>query len=171
MVSTQDVKQYFSNISKGKVIPKDPFSLSYVMLSDEDEDVLNNDLATKHVQLAYLGNDRIVRLFQNDVEILTVLRNMAMRDTRLFPFFETLYHSWIGTVKVTKAKDGAERQLQASAVGAYSPSSAELSGGFGEYQPQQEEQKGESPIKPLSNFLKRIAERRRGFRESMNTKK
>jgi hypothetical protein len=130
-VATDQFSQYFKNVQQGKVLPKDPFALSHSFLIQDDNSIMSGDLADKQAMLSYLGDDMMVQFYQNDVDILTRMRNMAIRDKNLIPVFATIYYGWLGTLKITRAKDGIERQLQATAVGGYNPSSAQLTGGYG----------------------------------------
>ncbi|MCX8171314.1 MAG: hypothetical protein N3E47_05020 [Candidatus Bathyarchaeota archaeon] len=156
----RELKEYYKNISSGRIIPKDPFSLSYTLLTPEDFNVLAGDLAEKQVLLSFLGDDMMISLYQNDIDILTRMRNMALRDEKLLSVFLTLYFSWLGTLKLTRAKDGLERKMQASAVG-YQPPGMQLSEGFGnqfaeELRQAEEDAKRNNPLsKLLSKFKKR----------------
>lgn len=157
-MATQDLKAYFKGIASGKVMPKDPFGLSAHMLTQDENNLLTGDLADKQAMLSYLGDDMSVQLYQNDIEILTRMRNMAMRDEALLPIFATLYYGWLGSLKMTRAKDGIERKLQGTAVGGYQPSPTPITGGFGEQfaaevRQQQEEQKKNNPIKLLMSKI------------------
>ena len=128
----QDLKSYYQNVSAGKVSPKDPFALSSSFLTQDESNIMIGDLADKQAMLSYLGDDMMVQFYQNDIDILTRMRNMAIRDPNFVDVFRTIYYGWLGTLKITRAKDGIERQLQATAVGGYNPSSAQLTGGYGQ---------------------------------------
>ena len=127
----QDLKAYYKNIAAGKISPKDPFALSYSFLMQDENNILVGDLADKQAMLSYLGDDMMVQFYQTDIDILTRMRNMGLRDVKLLPVFATIYYGWLGTLKITRAKDGIERQLQATAVGGYNPASTQLTGGYG----------------------------------------
>lgn len=131
-MAMQDLKSYYKNITQGRVSPKDPFALSHSFLQQDENNIMIGDLADKQAMLSYLGDDMMVQFYQNDIDILTRMRNMGMRDENLLPVFATIYYGWLGTLKITRAKDGIERQLQATAVGGYNPASTQLTGGFGE---------------------------------------
>ncbi|MEO0272626.1 MAG: hypothetical protein ABIM30_06010 [candidate division WOR-3 bacterium] len=126
----KDLKEYFKNVSMGRVTPKDPYALSYSLLLQDENNILIGDLAEKQALLAYLGDDLIVNLYQNDIDILTRMRNMALRDEKMLPIFTTLFYSWLGTIKITRAKEGLERQLQGKAVG--SATAPAFDSGYGE---------------------------------------
>jgi hypothetical protein len=130
-IPVQDLKAYYKNIAAGKVSPKDPFGLSHSFLTQDESNIMLGDLADKQAMLSYLGDDMMVQFYQNDIDILTRMRNMAIRDPNFLDVFATIYYGWLGTLKITRAKDGIERQLQATAVGGYNPSSAQLTGGYG----------------------------------------
>ena len=132
-MTTQNLREYYSKIANGsRVSPRDPFALSHSLLLPDDNNILKGDLADKQAMLSYIGDDMMVQFYQQDVDILTRMRNMGMRDDNLLPVFATIYDGWIGTLKMTRAKDGMERYLQANAVGGYSPTSAQITGGYGE---------------------------------------
>lgn len=130
-MAVQSLKDYYKGIAQGKITPRDPFGLSHSFLTQDESNILVGDLADKQAMLSYLGDDMMVQFYQNDIDILTRMRNMGMRDEKLLPVFATIYYGWLGTLKITRAKDGIERQLQATAVGGYNPSSAQLTGGYG----------------------------------------
>lgn len=157
-MAVQDLKNYYKSIASGKVSPKDPFGLSHSFLTQDEGNILIGDLADKQVMLSYLGDDMMVQFYQNDIEILTRMRNMGLRDENLLPVFATIYDGWRGSLKVTRAKDGIERQLQATAVGGYSPSSTQLTGGYGQQtaddiRKKEEEQAKNNPIRALMSKL------------------
>ena len=153
-----DLKNYYKNIQQGRTPPKDPFALSHSFLTQDEKDIMMGDLADKQVMLSYLGDDLMVQFYQNDVDILTRMRNMAIRDENLFYVFETIYNGWVGTIKITRAKDGIERQLQATAVGGYNPSSAQLTGGYGGQFAEDIRNKEAEAAKnnPIKNFLNKF---------------
>ena len=131
-IAVQNLKDYYKNVAAGKVMPKDPFGLSHSFLTQDESNIMLGDLADKQAMLSYLGDDLMVQFYQNDIDILTRMRNMAIRDENFLDVFATIYYGWLGTLKITRAKDGIERQLQATAVGGYNPSSAQLTGGYGQ---------------------------------------
>jgi hypothetical protein len=155
----QNLKDYYRNIAQGKVMPKDPFGLSHSFLTQDESNIMLGDLADKQAMLSYLGDDMMVQFYQNDIDILTRMRNMAIRDENFLDVFATIYYRWLGTLKITRAKDGIERQLQATAVGGYNPSSAQLTGGYGgqfaeDIRQKEAEAAKNNPVKALmSKFL------------------
>lgn len=155
----EDLKSYYKNISQGKISPKDPFALSHSFLQQDQNNIMVGDLADKQAMLSYLGDDMMVQFYQTDIDILTRMRNMGMRDVNLLPVFVTIYDGWLGTLKITRAKDGIERQLQATAVGGYNPSSAQLTGGYGgqfadDIRAKEAEQAKNNPVKAfISRFM------------------
>jgi hypothetical protein len=156
--STDKLKEYFKGVTQGKTFPKDPFMLSHSFLVQDDNNIMIGDLADKQAMLSYLGDDMMVQFYQTDIDILTRMRNMGIRDNKLLPVFATIYYGWLGTLKITRAKDGIERQLQATAVGGYNPSSAQLTGGYGGQFADDIRQKEAEAQKnnPLKLFLNKI---------------
>lgn len=157
-MAVQSLKDYYKNIAAGKITPRDPFGLSHSFLTQDESNILVGDLADKQAMLSYLGDDMMVQFYQNDIDILTRMRNMGMRDEKLLPVFATIYYGWLGTLKITRAKDGIERQLQATAVGGYNPSSAQLTGGYGGQFADDIRQKEAEAAKsnPIKGFLSKI---------------
>jgi hypothetical protein len=154
----QDLKAYYKAVAAGKISPKDPFALSYAFLQQDENNILVGDLADKQAMLSYLGDDMMVQFYQNDIDILTRMRNMGLRDEKLLPVFATTYYGWLGTLKITRAKDGIERQLQATAVGGYNPASTQLTGGYGgqfadQIRQSEADAKNNNPIKNLFSKL------------------
>jgi hypothetical protein len=158
MAAVQSLKDYYKGIAQGKITPRDPFGLSHSFLTQDESNILVGDLADKQAMLSYLGDDMMVQFYQNDIDILTRMRNMGMRDEKLLPVFATIYYGWLGTLKITRAKDGIERQLQATAVGGYNPSSAQLTGGYGGQFADDIRQKEADAQKnnPIKGFLSKI---------------
>jgi hypothetical protein len=144
-LAMQDLKAYY----KG---------LTHSFLQQDENNILIGDLADKQAMLSYLGDDIMVQFYQQDVDILTKMRNMGMRDEALLPVFATIYYGWLGTLKITRAKDGLERQLQATAVGGYNPGAAQITGGYGgqfadDIRAREAEQAKNNPIRSfMQNF-------------------
>lgn len=159
----QNLKEYYKDIAKGKITPKDPFALSHSFLMQDDHNILTGDLADKQAMLSYLGDDMMVQFYQMDIDILTRMRNMAMRDESLLQVFITIYDGWLGTLKITRAKDGIERQLQATAVGGYNPSATQLTGGYGEQFAEEIRRKEAEAAKnnPIKAFMAKITGKRK----------
>jgi len=162
MAAIQDLKAYYKNIAQGKVNPKDPFGLSHSFLTQDENNILVGDLADKQAMLSYLGDDMMVQFYQNDIDILTRMRNMAIRDENFLDVFATIYYGWLGTLKITRAKDGIERQLQATAVGGYNPSSAQLTGGYGGQFAEDIRRKEEEAAKnnPIRSLMEKFTKKR-----------
>ena len=93
-----------------------------------------------------------------DIDILTKMRNMGLRDPTLIPIFTTIYWGWLGTLKITRAQSGLERVMQATAVGGFTPSNSSLSGGFGaqfaeQQRKQMDDAKKNNPLQSLMASL------------------
>jgi len=101
-------------IQKIKSVPKDQFSHAYYLISNDDittDEFVN--LINKHVLLSNIDNDRIMRLYQNDVHFLVNLFELQKRDNSLTNLFNVIYTAWVFEVSLTRTKKGMERQLQA----------------------------------------------------------
>ena len=159
-MSSQNLKEYYKNLSQsGKIAPKDPFGLSHSFLMQDENNILTGDLADKQAMLSYLGDDTMVQFAVYDIEILTQMRNMGMRDENLLATFASLYYGWLGGLKITRAKDGMERMMQANAVGGYSPTSGQLPGGYGEQFAIDQRQREAEAAKnnPIKSFLSKFS--------------
>jgi hypothetical protein len=117
------IQDYIAAIAGGKVVPKDPYSHAFT-LSDitGPEDVTRfSQILEKHIILSFLGEDKQIRLYQNDMVLITYLFDMARREPGLKDFFQTIYSGWKGELALTRTKDGIERRLQATAGKGYNP--------------------------------------------------
>lgn len=125
------VKEYLKELSRGYILPKDPYSHSFLLIeSGEDEDIRTfAKIIDRQILLANISDDRMLKLYQNDAVILVELFDMARRDESIAPVFLMLYYQWKSELALTRVKDGTERKLQASVSG-YKPDQA--LGGFGE---------------------------------------
>lgn len=125
------LKDYFNELNKGYILPKDPYSHSFMLIeSGEDEDIRTfARIVDRQILLANISDDRMLKLYQNDVNFLVELFDIARRDAAIASVFLMLYYQWKGELALTRVKDGTERKLQASVSG-YKPDQA--LGGFGE---------------------------------------
>lgn len=135
-----DLKEYANVISKGKYIPKDPFAHATMLIdADTDEVKKFNQLLERQILLANINDDKMLRLYQNDIRILTSLFSIVCREPKIEKFFFEQYYSWKGELALTRTKDGLERKMQANVGGGYQPDNLS---GFGEdisYQPEHQD--------------------------------
>ena len=141
-------------IKTGNYIPKDAYShASYMISADEQTDNYDFDksefrkLINKHVLLANVNDDRMLRLYQNDVICLTSLFDMALREPRLQELFLELYFGWRAELSLTRIKDGKERTQQAEVNGRVQNQYT----GYGEYIMDERQREEEE-----KNFLKNL---------------
>ena len=90
--------------------------------------------------LAFVKENQLIRLYQNDFILLESLFDMTRRDKEntmgLCFLHEYLYNGWIGELNMTRTKDGLERGYQALVAGAIPP--RDMSGyGYEEVKQQQ----------------------------------
>jgi len=112
MATDWDKIRYF--FDPEKVPPKNPFEHAYRLLKSPPKNVTDfKDLIHEFVLLANLGDDRILRAYQVDFDLLTMLLDARNRDPRLTPLFRALYTQTIIELAMTRAYKGLERQLQA----------------------------------------------------------
>ena len=118
-----DMRDFVGAIQGGKIIPKDAFSHAFTLvdISAVDDVRTFSAILEKHILLANLGDDRKIRLYQNDIILLTNLFDMTIREPQLYNLFKQLYYGWKGEIAITRTKDGLERKLQATAGKGYAP--------------------------------------------------
>ena len=140
----EGMQDYFDDVRRGKQYPQDPFQHASSLTDTEQDKSFDKHafsrLIGKQILLSNIGDDRLMRLLQNDVILLTSLYEIARREEEMQSVFFTLYYGWRGELLLTRAKDGAERKLQGTVGTGYSPNE-KLSG----YEMEEEEQE---------NFLK-----------------
>ena len=123
------IASYLRSTMKNRILPDDPFKHAYAILESDDDEIHEfSKLAEKRVLLANISDDKMLRLYQNDMILLCQLFDMSRREDQLRSFFLKTYYGWIGELSLTRAKDGLERRLQASA-GGYQPK--DMMGGYG----------------------------------------
>jgi len=142
----ENVKTYMEGLRRSRVYPDDPFKHSYSLIDTDDSEEIGKfyKIVEKHVLLASISEDRMLRLYQNDVILLCQMLDMARREPQLQNFFLKTYYGWRGELMLTRAKDGLERKLQATA-GGYQPKGNMQ--GYGTDMPQfQQQEKEETNI-------------------------
>jgi hypothetical protein len=104
------------NTNKGglTIRPKDPFSHAGYMVQESDNDKISafSMLCDRWVMLSNLSGDLMMRYYQTDIQLLTMLYGMALNNPKLFQMFQTFYYGWKGELGITRAKDGDERKQQ-----------------------------------------------------------
>lgn len=144
------VQGYMESLRRSRAYPDDPYKHAYSLLDTDDEDIRLQfqKIVEKHVLLANISDDRMLRLYQNDVIILCQMLDMARREPQFANFFMKTYYGWRGELALTRAKEGMERKLQAT-PGGYQPK-RDISG-YGADLPQFQEQMQEE-----KNIFKKI---------------
>lgn len=119
---SKNVADYVKTNAKVHLIPKDQYAHSYLLLDSERPDFHKTDeylnptsIVDKHVQLCNVGDDTLLRLYQNDVIIFTQLQDLARRDSAMSMFYRVVSQAWRSELLLTKTKNGEERKLQATA--------------------------------------------------------
>lgn len=113
------VARHFSKIEDVGFIPKDEYGHGVYMIKPDKEDVNTfQQILQKQILLANIGDDTMLRYYQNDIVNLTSLFGMQKRDPSLRQLFLELYYGWLNELGLTRTKDGMERKMQAS-VGKY----------------------------------------------------
>ena len=143
------LNDYYSGLQRGRINPKDPFTHAAWLLTPDDQKQPDDDVVDKQVQLSYIGEDQMLRLYQNDAVILTQIRNMAAREPALGPVYAVLEGSWRSECKLTRVLEGMERKLQGTAGGAYVPRET-FEGGYGTQYAEDRARQDEQGIDPGS---------------------
>jgi len=94
-------------------IPDNPYSQQYMIVHRPPVQIKHPDeLIDGTIQMSYIKDAKAMVIYQRDGRLLTRLFDMAERSEGLRSFFETLYFSWRGEIKMTAALEGKERNLQ-----------------------------------------------------------
>ncbi len=129
MPEQSGISDYVRTTMKNRLLPDDPYKHQYALLDSDEEDITEfNKIAEKRILLANISDDKMMRFYQNDLILLCQMLDMAKREPQLRNFFLKTYYGWVGELSLTRAKDGLERRLQATA-GGYNPK--ENLGGYG----------------------------------------
>lgn len=154
----ENLRAYFSQVSRGRYMPKDPYQHGYAMLDSETEKetvTSFSQIVDKYIQLATIKDDHLLRLIQTDALLLTHLYDMAKRDEGIAHTFSVLYYGWRSELLLTKTKNGSERKLQGAIGTSYTPK--ESMPGYGSDLPMPGQDDNEE-----ANFLQKLFKRRKG---------
>lgn len=114
-----------NKLAKSQASVHDPFAHAQSLMKNEEEITFEKKYYAKIVgmkaMLSNISNDHLMTYIQNDISILTALYEIACRDKSFTSTFEYLYHSWVGSLTMTRARDGKERDLQATPGSQYMP--------------------------------------------------
>jgi len=151
-----------TNLAAGKERPHDPYGHAAGLIEDDLEDIrVFSQLCSKQVMLANISDDKLLRLYQNDMILLTNLFDMARREPQLQPFFFVTYYGWLGELKITRAKDGFERWAQANVAATSIQPKGQIQG-YGSDQQQQGQGQQES-----TNVIQKLFQRAKGAGRNM----
>jgi len=90
-------------------IPKDQYSLAYSIVYDDHQVIQEfSQIVNRALNLANLGKDDVVRIYQEEAHVMISYFNMAIRDNRLKSTFFMVYYGWLAELNLTRAKDGME---------------------------------------------------------------
>jgi len=65
-----------------------------------------SQIVDKHVQLANIGSDVLLRLYQNDSAIMCDWLDMSSREPFIAHVFAPIYFAWRGELLLTNTKEG-----------------------------------------------------------------
>jgi len=114
------MEQYGNVASRGGATPVDTFTHAKYILDPEREIVATfQALINREILLANISDKVLMRLEQTQIFNLHHNLDMAIREPEVCgPVFKYMYYSWKGSLALTRAFNGKERELQAS-VGGY----------------------------------------------------
>jgi hypothetical protein len=135
-------------------IPNTPFGHGKLLMDTDDEPVQTyQGIVGKSAVLANVKDDKLLKCYQKDQQLLTHILDMARRENTLRHTFWILYYGWTGSLLLTRAKNGMERKLQASIGANYTP--GDTMDGFGEdYFSDGVQEGGGNPLKDAYNSIK-----------------
>ena len=157
----EGINSYFNKMSGRAAPPKDPWSHAHSLLTNDNDMGVDEDVVNKQAQLSFIGDDKMLRLYQNDELILTQMKNMALREPALGPVYGVLYQGWIGELKLTKVLKGMERQLQGTTGGSYLPRDS-FGAGYGEQFAMDQRQNEENQVDAgaIAGFFKKLGKKK-----------
>jgi hypothetical protein len=160
-MASENLTSYFSGMRQRAAPPKDPWSHAHSLLTNDDNVTVDDDVVNKQAQLSFIGDDKMLRLYQNDEIILTQMKNMAQREPALAPVFGVMYQAWIGELKLTKVLKGMERQLQGTTGGSYLPRDS-FGAGYGEQFADDQRRAEENQVDAgaIAGFFKKMGKKR-----------
>jgi hypothetical protein len=122
-LQNKDNAVFLSQSRKGDYRPQNEYEHGHELINSELEEssdkitmaqsIKFSSLVNKHIQTANLGPDNMVRMYQNDVILLTYFLDFAKRNEGCASPFFNKFHGWRGEILTTKTKNGVERILQA----------------------------------------------------------
>lgn len=147
-----DMQSFIGGVSSTKEKPHDPFSHAASLMDEDHNDISAfSQICSKSVILANVEDNKLLRLYQNDIIILTQLYSAALREPELRTLFLTIYYGWLGELKLTRAKDGLELKAQHTVGSSFQPKG--MMRGYG---PAEESPSGEQNlIEKLFNKVKK----------------
>jgi len=113
----ENFKQYTQYIQRHQVIPDNPYTHNYVLLTARQGEIERfEDLMHPQAMLGAIDDPKSLRLYQNDIYFLSNLFSLAKNSKTLRYVFDALFYSFVFEVRLTSTLDGAERIYQAGAM-------------------------------------------------------
>jgi hypothetical protein len=113
-----NMNEYIRKSVEPNFIPRDPHSHAFSLLKPEKTPKEIYEILTKDILLANISDDRLLRLYQREAQVLTRIFELMKRNERtqeeLRRVFDVLFVSFEAELGLTRAKDGTERKLQNS---------------------------------------------------------
>jgi hypothetical protein len=143
-----DLKEYMRAVNRARAYPNNAFEHAASLIDVEDEGiVVFAKIVDKQTLLSNISDNHMLRLYQNDVNLLGQMIDMGLREPQLQGFVNQTYYTWRAELSLTRTKEGAERGYQA-VPGGYQPN-PDVYSGYGSIQPGEQKDNG--------NIFKQIA--------------
>jgi len=113
---TRSFEEYLRELKLYGDMPKDQFSHQYKLLYhpniEINEHAKRRDLFNPDILLGNIKDSKTLYFFQRDFSILHRFFDMGLRSEGIMDLFDNLFYSWEGSLRMTGALGGTERQLQ-----------------------------------------------------------
>lgn len=97
-------------------LPKDQFSHQYKLLFHPSINITKeskrSDLFNPEILLGNIEDSKTLFFLQRDFYILQRIYDMGIRSEGIMDLFDNLYYSWVGSIGLTRALKGKERDHQ-----------------------------------------------------------
>lgn len=137
------MSEYMKSTAQGGAKPRNEFEHGAYMLDSEvkDEKFIEDEakrqnmiikfsqVVDKNIQLANIGDDKVLRLYQNDSGIMCDWLDMSIREKFIAHIFAPMYFGWRGELLMTHTKNGKMLDIQAAIGKPANPNQSQ--GGYG----------------------------------------
>lgn len=113
---TRSFEDYLRELKLYGDVPKDQFGHQYKLLwhpsIDINKDTKRRDLFNPDILLGNIKDSKTLYFFQRDFNLLHRFYDMGLRSPGVMDLFDNIFYSWEGSLRMTGALGGTERQLQ-----------------------------------------------------------